>query len=136
LYDDSRIVPISISEILQQWFKCSISVIYYDTKKVTFLEFQDIQEYIILWLITYNTANYIEEEDQIYVTLQLRLFELVIPSLILTLSHTPPGYVWLSELCQPLRSYFGLYRQFTITKAAEDALIWDNQTYQFFLRTL
>ena len=136
MYDDSRIVPISISEILQQWFKCSISVIYYDTKKVTFLEFQDIQEYIILWLITYNTANYIEEEDQIYVTLQLRLFELVIPSLILTLSHTPPGYVWLSELCQPLRSYFGLYRQFTITKAAEDALIWDNQTYQFFLRTL
>ena len=47
--------------------------------------------------------------------------------------HTPPAYVWLSELCQPLRSYFGLYRQFTITKAAEDALIWDNQTYQFFL---
>ena len=136
MYDDSRIVPISISEILQQWFKCSISVIYYDTKKVTFLEFQDIQEYIILWLITYNTANYIEEEDQIYVTLLLRLFELVIPSLILTLSHTPPAYVWLSELCQPLRSYFGLYRQFTITKAAEDALIWDNQTYQFFLRTL
>jgi len=33
--------------------------------------------------------------------------------------HAPTVYIWISELGQPLQSYFGLYRQFTITKAAE-----------------
>ena len=31
----------------------------------------------------------------------------------------PLVFILLSELGQPLQSFFGLYRQFTITKAAE-----------------
>ena len=33
-------------------------------------------------------------------------------------NHAPPVYIWISELGQPYR--FGLYRLFTITKAAEE----------------
>ena len=32
--------------------------------------------------------------------------------------HASAVYIWISELGKPLQSYFGLYRQFTITKAA------------------
>ena len=38
--------------------------------------------------------------------------------------HAPPVYIWISELGQPLQSYFELYRQFTITQAAEECEIF------------
>jgi len=34
-------------------------------------------------------------------------------------SHSQPMYIWISELGQPLRSYFGPYSKFTISKAAD-----------------
>ena len=38
-------------------------------------------------------------------------------------AHASPVFIWISELSQPLQPYFGLYRQFTITKAAEECEI-------------
>ena len=37
-----------------------------------------------------------------------------------TQRSTGTVYIWISELGQPLQSYFGLYRQFTISRAAEE----------------
>ena len=35
-------------------------------------------------------------------------------------SDALPVYIWISEMGQPLQTYFWLYRQFTITKAEEE----------------
>ena len=44
------------------------------------------------------------------------------------------AYIWISELGQPLQSYFELYRQFTITKAAEEFDIeWKTTFQQIYL---
>ena len=34
-------------------------------------------------------------------------------------------YIWISELGQPLQSYFGPFRQFTITKATEECEVFN-----------
>ena len=47
--------------------------------------------------------------------------------LSICICHAPPVYIWISELGKPLQCYFQLYRQFTITKAAEE---YQEEEYQ------
>ena len=48
--------------------------------------------------------------------------------------HVLTVYIWIFELGQSLQSYFGLYRQFTITEAAEECDVGLQGISWFFYR--
>ena len=49
--------------------------------------------------------------------------------------YAPPAYIWISELGQPLQSYFGLYRKFTITMLFQPKT-WTLETFLSFVLCL